>query len=384
MNIFKRRIFFYTLTLVFFIVSPLLLGYAMGYTFNFGKGIVEQTGGIFLKSRTPLLSLFVDENFIQQTSYWSGSALLTNLTSGAHLLRLEKAGYSPWSKTITVQPSLVTDLRNVLLAPDPVPLLTTSPKESALLIRNEKAGALSLPRPREKLEGAAPQVSAPESIYQLDNKRNLVGAKGTTTGIVAANVHSFATLDSGVYFIDQSGFLARFDLSSFRIETIGRPGFYLDRTLAEFVQAPGGQIIIRDSAGGIYIADSMTNVQGIPGNVKSLALDENGEKLLLVKSDAVELYWMSDNVYEPFQKKGTQEVIIPPGRQVMEAMWFLGDYAHVATRFDDTIVLTEIDGRGGRNSVELFKRYADKLFTLPDYPRTVFLRIGKTYFKIEL
>ena len=62
MEFYKRKAVFGFLTLIFFIVGPLLIAYAAGYTFDLGRGSFIKTGGIFIKSSTRVFHYFSTTN----------------------------------------------------------------------------------------------------------------------------------------------------------------------------------------------------------------------------------------------------------------------------------------------------------------------------------
>ena len=124
-----RRKLFYALALIFLVGLPILISFSLGYTFNLTSRSVEKSGGIFIKSRTSRLSIFLNNNFIKETSLISGGAILTRIYKGTYLLRIEKAGYRPWSKAVIVEPEVVTELRNILLVTHPLAVATTTQKE---------------------------------------------------------------------------------------------------------------------------------------------------------------------------------------------------------------------------------------------------------------
>lgn len=366
----KRRFFFYALLLLFVVISPLIIAYAVGYTLNLRSGIFEQKGGIFMKSKTPRLSISLDGNFLETTSYFSGSALLTEIAKGAHLLRLEKPNYYPWTKQVTVDSSLVTDLRNIILIPKPVSLATTTADELIMIKR--------------RLQQKTDALASEHAPYFLETNGSLKISTGTSTKIVATNIHSFGVIGKTIFFIDRSGFLARMDMPDYAIQTIGRPGFYLAKEKFRFFLSPLGGIFIIDSGGGLYSSDGITQIDSITGGTVSLAFDSRGEKLLIIKNNSVEYIWLQDNAYQPFQKRGTREVVFVSSTQITQAEWFFGDNAHVVIHDDDRVIIAEIDGRGGRYVVELLSGHIGDIVTMEELPQSIIIQRKQQYYKIDL
>lgn len=363
-----RRRFLYILILAFFVVAPLLVAYSLGYTISIPRHSISQTGGIFIKSRTPRLTIFLNSQFMKETSLFYGGALLSGIESGTYLLRIEKAGYTPWTKTVTVEPAMVTELRNIILSPKPIPIATSTAQEMALI----------------KSSGRA-TTQATSSTFFLDKKRALIERTSTTTSVIAINVHSFSQFEDELFFINENGFLSRKGVSSEIIEVLGRPGFFLESKKSFlFLKSQLGEIALLDPSGGLFIVDNTNAVKTVTGEVKKISFDSRGEKLLIAKEREVLILWMQDNRYQPFQKKGMLESLLSVPSDILDASWFYQSDSHVVLTAREGIFLTETDGRGGRNTIELVTGKTDELLTTPKQPSSIFFKRGKTWFTIEL
>ncbi len=364
----KRRIIFYCLTLVFLIAGPLIVAYAVGYAFNFSTAHFDRTGGVFIKSKTPRLSVFLDGAFVKETGLLAGSALLPDILPGTHLVRLEKEGFRPWSKTIRVSPAEVTELRSILLAPHPAFAATSTAQELA------SAAAAD----------AAVPTSAP--ALSLDSRGRLRTAAGSAARVILENVHSYALAGATVFFVDKNGFFARYDMATKVITSIGRPGFFLTNTRLRFVAGPGQKFVaILDSSDGLFLFDEdASTLSPVAGNVKEVSFDGTGEKLLLARERSADILWLADNTHQPFQKKGALEEIISRDWQIREARWLYKTDSHIVWRDRDGVFLTEIDRRGDAATNELVAGPVDEIAAFPSLPDVVFYRRGKTIFKIEL
>src|SRR3989344_4520178 len=336
----KKRLF-YSLTFIFLIALPLLISYSLGYTFNFSSRSVEKTGGIFIKSRLPRLSIFLNNDFLKETSLISGGAFLTGISKGTYLLRIEKTGYRAWSKAVIVEEEVVTEMRNILLIQNPAKISTSTKQEIVSLSA----------------------TSTPSVRVSLDKKQGLILTD--TKKIIAPDVHSFGMADGKILVVGNQGFLSQFDPITDSIKILGRPGFYLSEKKMQFANSPTGETAILDSGGGIYLISSGDEITTFSGGAEEVAFDEDGGKMLIRKENSIEMLWMSNNRNQPFQKKWTREEIIKSGEVIKEIRWFFGDNAHIIIRTKDGIFLTEVDGRGGRYTVELFSGDTDEILTSP-------------------
>lgn len=380
MKLYRRRQLFYLLLLLFIVAGPILIAYSFGYTFNVFDRRVEQTGGIFIKASTPRISIWLDGAFQKETALITGGALLTDIVPNTHLIQIRKEKYHSWSKAITVEPLLVTEIRNILLVPTSFLIATSTPEEIAVLTATE----------------------TPQTSITLDEKNNLVehiilgqqnraaspdraSSDRASTTVLLKNIHSFGVFENRILAVDWNGFIVLFDREADDIRILGRSGFLLTKKQpVRMTRSPRGEIALIDAAGGLIVVDVEKNIVPLTGGVQNLRFDAEGEKLLLQKEGAIEVVWRRDNKYQPFQKKDALETILLLRTPIRAAQWFYGDNAHIVFRADEGIFITELDGRGGRNTAELVLGPTDELITRPEMPNAVFFKKDREYFKIEL
>jgi len=358
----NQRIFFWTLVFLFLALSPIIVAYSLGYTLNLRRWTLEPTGSIFLKSHLTGVSVFVNGALAKETSFLSSAALLTGLSPETHLVRLERQGHHPWSKAVAVEPWLVTELRNIILVPKPLLSSTSTPEEIAIFNA----------------------TSTPPHLKLKKNGALLIG-EGKEERLIAAHVHSFgARNDGAIFFVDKNGFLARASSQGDVTEIIARPAFSLERGPLQFAFSPTGDLAFTNTSGGLFVARDNKTLLTVAEGVKQARFDRYGEKLLLVKDEMIEALWMKENRSQPFQKEGTREVILRLDSSILDATWWYGDNTHIVIQTKEGIFLTELDGRGGRNTVELFTGKTEAIATSSEFPRAIFFLKNKTWQKMEL
>ena len=317
-----------------------------------------------MKSRTGGISIFLNSQLVKETSIFSGGALLSSIEPGTYLLRIEKAGRTPWSKAVVVEPTVVTEIRNILLAPNELNIATSSPEE---VLELEK------------------KTETEEFNFSLNSKGELLEKTSTTTIVVTHDVHSFRAFDDTVYFVNKSGFLAQMNRGTRAIDIIGRGGFFMtDGKDFKFLRSPQKDIAILDSSGGLFILDADQQLHPLAGSVKKIAFDNRGERLMLVEDRDIDLVWVRNNNYQPFQKSGTVEHIITVPSDLKEAVWFYRDNAHIILNTREGVYITETDGRGGRNTIELYYGKAEEIRTLPEAPDKIFFRRGERWLTLTI
>jgi len=116
----QRTFLFFTAAILFFTTTPAVILYSQGWRLDWDHKTVTHTGGVYVRVTPPRASIFVDDGFVKRTDFFFDSALITDLLPGEYHLRIEKEGYIPWKKTLSVQSSQVTEAKEVILFPNTI------------------------------------------------------------------------------------------------------------------------------------------------------------------------------------------------------------------------------------------------------------------------
>ena len=116
-EILSRKIFFWTLFTLFWLISAIILGYTFGYRFSFQKGIFIYGGSVTLKTTPQLVDIFLDGvqtpsgmlNVINKSYHIDG------IKPGEHFIEVRASGYKTWSKKISVHSGVSTEFWNIIL-----------------------------------------------------------------------------------------------------------------------------------------------------------------------------------------------------------------------------------------------------------------------------
>lgn len=116
----SKRIFFWTLFVLFWLVSAIVIGYTFGYRFSLQKGIFIYSGSITLKTTPQTVDVYLDGTLMPSSmlSIINRSYHIDGITPGEHFLEVRSSGYQSWSKKISVHSGLSTEFWNIVLAQD--------------------------------------------------------------------------------------------------------------------------------------------------------------------------------------------------------------------------------------------------------------------------
>lgn len=121
MSLFFRRLFFYFLVFLFFILSPLVIGYTAGYRYDFKQHKILKVGAIFTESDPKNANILLNGKKLKEIT----PARLYNISPGEYELEIYKENYFPWKKKIFVQSSEVNFINNIFLFKKSSPSLLT-------------------------------------------------------------------------------------------------------------------------------------------------------------------------------------------------------------------------------------------------------------------
>lgn len=113
-----RAVFFWILVISFFITSPIIILYLMGYRYSFDRGVFVYTGSITVSGNPANdLAISVDGKTVSaQTNQINRSFHIEGIKPGAHSLSVSAPGFTSWNKDIVVRSGISTEFWNVLLA----------------------------------------------------------------------------------------------------------------------------------------------------------------------------------------------------------------------------------------------------------------------------
>lgn len=117
MTIRERKLLFILAILLFVVISPIIILYALGYDFDFFKNKIVPTGGLYLNITPKGVKIFIDGKLEKENSpYALGSGIfIKDMPEKTYNLEIKKDEYYDWKKEITVKSSLVTEFKYVLL-----------------------------------------------------------------------------------------------------------------------------------------------------------------------------------------------------------------------------------------------------------------------------
>lgn len=133
---FHRRILPYLFTLIFIFMAPAVVFYTAGYRWNPKKQVIERNGTLIIDTVPDGASIKINNKNQPETT----PITLQNMSPGSYKIELTMAGYHPWTKTLWIEPEMVTFATDLILWPEASPQFVSEQK--AKLFSDADSGQL--------------------------------------------------------------------------------------------------------------------------------------------------------------------------------------------------------------------------------------------------
>lgn len=210
-----------------------------------------------------------------------------------------------------------------------------------------------------------------KNVYRWQRSKN-------SAAKILSDIHSFRTFDDKIVFVTSSGFVGLADPAGEKVETLNRPGLFLDDTPCRIFQDENGEIAIMDSAGGLYFENLDTrNFHVLGGNFTNILFATDDDKLGFIREDTLGLILTKDEKRQPFGKAFENRRLIDAGTPIHNFIWFNKKSVHLVFTTKDGVFITEADARFGPNTITLATgRYM--IATNPNDTNSFYLSNGPT------
>ncbi len=112
MSHFTRKAFLYLAIILFLLIAPTVIAYALGYSFDWQTKKPVLTGGFYLKSVPKKASIYVNDKIKGETPDF-----IKRLVPKYYQVKIEKEGYHSWEKNLKIESQIVTEVKNIILIP---------------------------------------------------------------------------------------------------------------------------------------------------------------------------------------------------------------------------------------------------------------------------
>lgn len=165
---------------------------------------------------------------------------------------------------------------------------------------------------------------------------------------VIQDIGDFTVSSGRIFFVGRNGFFASADFDGKNTENYGRKGFFLSTNPIRAAATEAGDVFLIDSGGGFFVKRrDESEVVPSGGNIIDALFSTNGDKLLFWSERDIDIFWLKDEIAQPFRKTGTRERIIAIQDQaIRQSAWLGPDEENLIFWAGKFIGAIDIDNRG--------------------------------------
>ncbi len=324
MTRFTRRLIFYSLVIIFILATPPTILYATGYSFDWQKKALVQTGGFYFKSLPNSAAIFIDGKNKKTTP-----RLISRLVPKTYSIKIAGDGFSTWQKNLAIGPKLVTEARNIILFPKEL--------KPEMILANATTTIFDF-------------LSSPE------DKKNQLQAQQ-----IASSSAGWLNKNSDIFYIDGANFiLYRQDFGGFIKEQMAREP--LLKVNYKISANSNNRFMVTDTNGNLYLLNKDTGIfEQIFSQVKDAKFSGDNKKILIQTTNELWVLYIEDILIQPYKKAGDKELITRFSQPISQAI-FYPDNEHIAFVVGDQVKIIELDGRDSRNTVDFLSAPSPQIY----------------------
>lgn len=176
------------MVIIFLIIGPSIIMYSQGYRFDIKKFQFVETGGLYIKAFPEEVQLYINDKYINKTSFFTRDILVQNLLPDNYNIRVEKDGYHSWKKNLEIESKKVTEAKYIILFNEDIIFYNIENNVSSfypngnqiLFLNNSNELLLYRSGEIEKILGTTQSPDNIENILFLSNENIIIK---TTTGL---------------------------------------------------------------------------------------------------------------------------------------------------------------------------------------------------------
>ncbi len=305
MNTKIRRILLFITLAAFLLITPGVLCYSWGYTFDWESKKPVLTGGFYFKSQPDKAKIYLDGKFKKNTP-----ALVKRLVPKEYQVTIKKQNYHLWQKNLKIEPELITEAKNILLIPKEI---------RSQLILPYLAKNLNLDQYISK--------DKEEFSYYLQKPSYII------------------------YRVNQD------DNSQEQLNLSPLP-----KEQNYQIISSQKQVALLSEQNELYLYNpEKRNFELISYGIQGAQFSNDGNKLLFYSNSEISVYYLKSDSSQPQKQSQNKELITRLSHEIKQAIWYQPTNYHILFLTKKGIQITELDDRYPRNTYLITKNQPQKI-----------------------
>ena len=305
MNSKTRRIILCLIILFFILISPVIILYSLGYSFDWQEKEIVLTGGLYIKSVPKKATVYINDKPKEETPVF-----IKRLVPKYYQIKVVKEGYYEWRKKLKIESKLVTEAKDIVLIP-------INPE---IKVINEK-------------------IPDNFSLEEYISEENIVS--------------------NDIFYIHKPSFIIyKTDKENSFQEQISSASLPENQEY-EIIVSNNQQIAVLSNNKQLYILNKETrNFELIKENVQQAQFSYDNGKLLYYTPNEIWIYYLNNNQQD--EKTGEYELITRLSQKIERAIWYETNN-HIIFLVNSKIKIIELDSRDEKNMVDIMEIDAQEI-----------------------
>lgn len=350
-----RLISFIIIMLLFLIAAPSICLYMQGYRLDFRAKKLTQTGGFYFKIMPRGSQISLGDKPPSKTDFLFGTKLIEDVLPGKYNLRIEKAGYWSWQKSLEIKEKQVTEIKNVVLIPENISFTMLAKNMADFWFSEGKVVFRDKTKKGDILQSLDPQTG---TIAAFSPKAE-PAAKKEVPLLPPKQAVFYQKLGQDIYYLDPTGYLYK---ATAGLEEKMR----LNET--PIAVLPKAQYDLNVFYGFTFLRENKTLFLFNPETktfekffepVNDLKLSPDGQKLVYFSDSEIWVLFLRERYDQPQKKAGDKVFVVRLSDKLAGVEWLNASYLIYAA--PNRIKITEIDDRDRLNVVTISSFDASKI-----------------------
>jgi len=305
MNSKTRRIILCLIILFFILISPVIILYSLGYSFDWQEKEIVLTGGLYIKSVPKKATVYINDKPKEETPVF-----IKRLVPKYYQIKVVKEGYYEWRKKLKIESKLVTEAKDIVLIP-------INPE---IKVINEK-------------------IPDNFSLEEYISEENIIS--------------------NDIFYIHKPSFIIyKTDKENSFQEQISSASLPENQEY-EIIVSNNQQIAVLSNNKQLYILNKETrNFELIKENVQQAQFSYDNGKLLYYTPNEIWIYYLNNNQQD--EKTGEYELITRLSQKIERAIWYETNN-HIIFLVNSKIKIIELDSRDEKNMVDIMEIDAQEI-----------------------
>ena len=358
-----RRIILLICSVLFFIITPIIVLYSLGYRIDFEEKKIVATGGIYVKALPLGANIIIDSKISNKTSILSNYVFVQNLLPKQHSILIKKDGYYDYQKNLAVKENEVTKLEQVVLFKKNIAFETIKDPSSGTEFTTGQEGKMKSPFNQQVIQDK--YIIKNNNLYYSNIKSNENLSPTQKNTPIIKNIIAYKT-DGNIIWLGLDGFLYSSDLNGLpaqagkNIEKLSQINLKVNKKKSYLLLEFGKNIFLKENNDLLLFDSEAKSFINFYTPIKDLKISPDGQKIIYYNDYEILFSSLNSDI--------TDKVLLNRfSEKINNCYWLNDDY--LIFELENKIIISEIDNRDRINTINLPEKISLADGTLVDFKK---------------